>query len=163
MHGLNFKFSPLLTEPAVWQSTDGDTWGSFVWALPVSDTVGWAHSFNDHLGTGRHFSLQCVIAAGPHREGNGRTLCLDCSFSEFHLRIPAFWFPSKYLVYFHFYQKTPYCPKFSKTQPLPAKRHRTILSETKTISSHSKTLHKLLELLEYISPLILFIAESLTE
>lgn len=83
-------------------------------ALPVSDAVWWMHSFNDHLGIGRHFSLQCVIAAGPHREGNGRMLCLNCSSSELHLSTPTFWFPSKYLVYFHFYQKILNCPSLAK-------------------------------------------------
>lgn len=159
MHGLNFKFSPLLTEPVLWQGTDGGTGGSFVWALPGSEAVGWTLSFNDHLTIGRHFSLQCVLAAGPHGEGNGRTLCQDCSSSDSSLRIPTFWFPSKYLAYFHFYQKNPNCSSLAKPNLFQPRSTEQFLVKQKQYHHTAECCMK--ELLEAILPLILFITESL--
>lgn len=151
--------------PADRASTVAKHWwwhlGQFCLGSACDDAVWWTHSFNDHLRIGRHFSLQCVIAAGPHREGNGRTLCLDCSFSELQLRIPIFWFLSKYLVYFHFYPNTPNCPSLAKPNLFQPRGTEQLLVKQKQYHHTAKCCKK--ELLEAILPLILVITESLTE
>lgn len=119
------------------------------------------HSFHDHLRIRRHFSLQCVIAAGPHRKGNGKTLCLNWSSSEIHLRTPTFWFPFKYLVYFNFYRKTPDCPSLAKPNLFQPRGTEQFLVKQKLY--HHTAKHSTKELLEAILPIILFITESLTE